>query len=167
MGIHYPPGARARFTKALGQLQEQGELWDFAGLLNIEIGDGDYTDHELRQRIVNFVYAESFSQEGQADGRRQLVANESSESLAGSTPAPSAIWDQVLHRARRELPKNGVALYFAPCEPVEIRDGQLVVESPPPIHAWLARKYARWIGDTVRANSDLTGIVLREKQETE
>jgi hypothetical protein len=72
---------------------------------------------------------------------------------------------EILDAARERLaecvPPSTMELWLWPIRALEISEGQLVCTAPAAQFAWIARRYAKPLGDAVRSVSDLEGVIVR------
>ena len=81
-------------------------------------------------------------------------------SLDSSQGDLDTIWERVRKGARAALPESTFELWIAPLEPASIQGDTLYVAAPPPIRAWVERRYADVLGTALRASGGTAERVM-------
>jgi hypothetical protein len=76
------------------------------------------------------------------------------------TDAATQAWDEVARRLQRELHRSVWAMWIVHCPLLGEHNGSLVIAGHPQRAAWIRRRYAKTLGDFVRAETRYLGVFV-------
>jgi hypothetical protein len=75
-----------------------------------------------------------------------------------ASPQAVAVWDQVLEGLRGRVSASAFDSWLEPVACIGTIENAIAVEAPERVMSWLTRRYASFLGESIRAASDFAGL---------